>query len=106
MSSTFSWVRNPIFWWNGRNLQRGLCLFATSIAGLKDDEGKTPRVLPSSLRLEKATDAERQLPSGAQGLFSGSPELSSDWRGFHPTRSGSSGSRPDSGEESSGFREL
>jgi hypothetical protein len=71
------------------------------IAGLKDDEGKTTMVLPSSHRLEKATDAERQLPSGAQELFFGSPELSFDWREFHPTRFGSSESRPDSGEESS-----
>jgi hypothetical protein len=61
--------------------------------------------LPSPLRLKKATDAEQQLPSGAPELFFGSPELSFDWREFHPARFGSSGSRPDSGEELSDFPE-
>jgi hypothetical protein len=73
--------------------------------GPKDEEGKTARVLPSSLLLAKATDAERQLPSGSQELFFGLPELPFDWRESHPTRFGSSGSRPDSGEELSDFPE-
>ena len=75
------------------------------LRGLNDDEGKTPEGLASSIRCEKATDAERQLPSGSQELFFGLPELPFDWRESHPTRFGSSGSRPDSGEEFSDFPE-